>query len=174
MKEKYIHRPLYTEKVRPFIGKQLIKIFTGQRRVGKSYIMLQLMDTIKVQYPNANIIYIDKELLSFSEVEDSNSLYDYVSSHLTSGPDFLFIDEVQEIDGFQLCLRSLLNENKCDIYCTGSNAKMLSGELATHLGGRYIEIPVHSLSYREFLEFNNLSESDGSLNHYLTLVTTWL
>ncbi len=169
MKEKYISRPLYTEKVRPFIGKQLIKIFTGQRRVGKSYIMLQLMDTIKVQYPNANIIYIDKELLSFSEVKDSNSLYDYVSSHLTSGPDFLFIDEVQEIDGFQLCLRSLLNENKCDIYCTGSNAKMLSGELATHLGGRYIEIPVHSLSYREFLEFNSLSENDESLNLYLTL-----
>lgn len=169
MNEKYINRPIYTEKVQPFIGKQLIKIFTGQRRVGKSYIMLQLMDTIKKQYPNANIIYIDKELLSFSEVKDSASLYDYVSSRLTSGPDFLFIDEVQEIDSFQLCLRSLLNENKCDIYCTGSNAKMLSGELATHLGGRYIEIPIHSLSYREFLNFNSLSDSDCSLSLYLTL-----
>ena len=141
MKEKYIHRPLYTEKVRPFIGKQLIKIFTGQRRVGKSYIMLQLMDTIKVQYPNANIIYIDKELLSFSEVKDSNSLYDYVSSHLTSGPDFLFIDEVQEIDGFQLCLRSLLNENKCDIYCTGSNAHRNTRTLAQLSGVFRIQQP---------------------------------
>ena len=115
MKEKYVNRPIYTEKVRPFIRKQLIKILTGQRRVGKSYIMLQLMDMIKIQYPDANIIYIDKELLSFSEVKDSTSLYDYVSSRLTSRLDFLFIDEVQEIDGFQLCLRSLLNENKCDI-----------------------------------------------------------
>ena len=115
MNEKYITRPLYTEKVRPFIGKQLIKILTGQRRVGKSYIMLQLMDTVKMQYPKANIIYIDKELLSYSEVKDSNSLYDYVSARVTSRPDFLFIDEVQEIDGFQLCLRSLLNENKCSV-----------------------------------------------------------
>ena len=65
MNEKYITRPLYTEKVRSFIGKQLIKILTGQRRVGKSYIMLQLMDTVKMQYPKANIIYIDKTVIHF-------------------------------------------------------------------------------------------------------------
>lgn len=169
MEGAYINRPIYTERVKPFIGKQLIKIFTGQRRVGKSYIMLQLIDMVKALHPKANIIYIDKELLSFSEVKDSASLCDYVASRLVSEANFLFIDEVQEIDGFQLCLRSLLNENKCDIYCTGSNAKMLSGELATYLGGRYIEIPVHSLSYQEFLNFNSLSDSDDSLRLYLTL-----
>lgn len=169
MNKTYINRPLYTERVRPFIGKQLIKVLTGQRRVGKSYILLQLMDVIKEQDPSAHIIHIDKEQLAFSAIRDSETLYEYVCSQLGSSSNYLFIDEVQEITDFQLCLRSLLNENKCDIYCTGSNAKMLSGELATYLGGRYIEFPVHTLSYPEFVTFNRLQVSDESLQLYLTL-----
>lgn len=169
MDKKYINRPLYTQRIKPFIGKQLIKVLTGQRRVGKSYILLQLIDVVLELDPTAHIIHVDKELLSFSSIKDSETLYEYVCSHLSNTSNYLFIDEVQEIEDFQLCLRSLLNEGKCDIYCTGSNAKMLSGELATHLGGRYIEFPIHSLSYQEFIDFNNLQPSEDTLQLYLTL-----
>lgn len=169
MEKVYIKRPIYTEKIKPFIDKQLIKVLTGQRRVGKSFILLQLIDEIKSMHPEANIIYVDKELLAYSEIQNDKDLYKHVTSSLSSGKNYLFIDEVQEIDSFELCIRSLLNENKCDIFCTGSNAKMLSGELATTLGGRYIEFPIHSLSYREFLDFNNLVDSTQSLEQYLTL-----
>lgn len=170
MNKRYIDRPIYTERIKPFIGKQLIKVLTGQRRVGKTYILIQLMDVIRQMDAQAHIIHIDKELLSFVDIKDSVALYNHVCSQLsTNGTNYLFIDEIQEITDFQLCLRSLLNEEKCDIYCTGSNAKILSGELATHLGGRYIEIPIHTLSYREFMNFNRLSNSDETLNYYLTL-----
>lgn len=102
-------------------------------------------------------------------INNHTSLYEYVETNLAEGrANYLFIDEVQEIDGFQLCLRSLLNEERCDIYCTGSNAKILSGELATHLAGRYIEIHVHSLSYAEYLDFNKLDNSEESLLSFLT------
>lgn len=146
--KKYIPRPLYTKRIEPFIDKQLIKVITGQRRIGKSYILLQLSDVIKAQRADANIVYVDKECLSFSDIKTDMDLYLYVKE-MTKGykQNYLFVDEVQEIQNFQLCLRSLLNENICDIYCTGSNAKMLSGELATHLAGRYVEFPIHSLSY---------------------------
>ncbi|MDO4164048.1 MAG: ATP-binding protein [Bacteroides sp.] len=169
MEKKYINRPIYTERIRPFIGKQLIKVLTGQRRTGKSYILLQIIDVIRDLNPEAHIIYIDKELVAFSTLTDSESLYSYVMTHLSDGKEnYLFIDEVQEIKEFQIAIRSLLNENRCDIYCTGSNAKILSGELSTHLSGRYIEIHIHSLSYREFLDFNQLMPSEQSLNQYLT------
>lgn len=170
MSKQYIDRPIYTKRVKPFIGKQLIKVLTGQRRVGKSYILIQLMDVIKQMDSRAHIIHIDKELLSFDAIKDSIALYNHVCSLLSdNSTNYLFIDEIQEITDFQLCLRSLLNEEKCDIYCTGSNAKILSGELATHLSGRYIEIPVHTLSYQEFMDFNRLQNSDEALNAYLTL-----
>ena len=96
-------------------------------------------------------------------------LYQYVLKKVIGhNHNYLFVDEIQEIEEFQLCLRSLLNENKCDIYCTGSNAKMLSSELATQLAGRYIEFPIHSLSYGEFLTFNQCQDSTESLKLYLT------
>lgn len=167
--KSYIPRPLYTERIKPFINKQLIKVITGQRRIGKSYILMQLADVIKEQNPLANIIYVDKERLAFSEIRKDTDLYNYVKS-ASQGYEYnyLFVDEVQEIENFQLCLRSLLNENICDLYCTGSNAKILSGELATHLAGRYIEFHVHSLSYGEFLQFNQLQDSQESFRQYLT------
>jgi predicted AAA+ superfamily ATPase len=166
---KYINRDTYLNKVLPYIDKQLIKVLVGQRRVGKSCIMKQVADYIKSGNQSANIIYVDKELLKFSEITDANSLNAYVMSHLKSTKNYLFVDEVQEISNFELCLRSLLNEEKCDIYCSESNAQMLSGELATHLSGRYIQIEVHSLSFNEFLFFNKLEPNKNSLRQYLIL-----
>lgn len=170
MDEKIIFRRKYLEKIRPFMGKDLIKIFTGQRRIGKSYMLKQLIEEIRSSDPDGNIIYIDKELEEFSRLRNSEDLHGYVMHHLVEGKhNFLFIDEVQEIESFQRCLRSLLNQKQCDIYCTGSNATMLSGELATLLAGRYIEFSIHGLSYAEFLEFNQIADSKENLNLYLTL-----
>ncbi len=165
----YIARPNYTEKIKPFIGKQIIKVLTGQRRVGKSYIMFQLMDFIKEENPAANIIYINRELDQFAHIQTNNDLSEYLLDKFsTDNANYLFIDEIQEIDSFQLTIRSLFAENKCDIFCTGSNAAMLSGELATSLSGRYVEINIHSLSFAEFLTFHQLVKGSDSLMKYLT------
>ena len=169
MKTNYIARPVYTEKIKPFIGKQIIKVLTGQRRVGKSYIMLQLIDFIHEENPTANVIYINRELEQFSHIQTNIDLNKYLSNQLKENKsNYLFIDEIQEIESFQLTIRSLLSENKCDIFCTGSNAKMLSGELATSLAGRYVEFNIHSLSYTEFLSFHQLEAGTDSLMKYLT------
>lgn len=166
----YIPRPDYNQQVAPFIGQPLIKVFTGQRRVGKSCVMRQIADEVVRRTPNAHLLYIDKEQMRFDTVRDAQSLYNYVIEQLAPAvPNCLFIDEVQEIRDFHTALRSLLNEGLCDIYCTGSNAQMLSSELATLLAGRYVEIHVHALSYGEFLLFHRWEDSDASFVRYLTL-----
>lgn len=165
----YIQRLNYINKIRPFIGKQIIKVLTGQRRVGKSYLMYQLMDIVKEEQPSANIIYINLEQEAFIHIKTHLDLLDYLKDKLLENNlNYLFIDEVQDIDSFQLALRSLFADDKCDIFCTGSNAKMLSGELATYLSGRYIEFNIHSLSYTEFLFFHKLNNSQENLKKYLT------
>jgi len=167
---KYNNRPSYSARIRPFIGKQIIKVLTGQRRVGKSYLLYQLMDEIRNTDVKANIVYINCELEEFRVLQTHIDLLDYLGGKLQENKsNYLFIDEVQEIDSFQLALRSLLAENRCDIYCTGSNANMLSGELATFLAGRYIEFNIHSLNYSEFLDFHNLKEGPDSIMKYLSL-----
>ncbi len=164
-----IPRPQYTARITPFIGKNIIKVLTGQRRIGKSFIMRQLADEISRKNPAANIISVNKELEEFRHIRTHEDLYEHVSGRLNSEADnYLFVDEVQEVSDFQLCLRSLQAEAKCDIFCTGSNAQMLSGELATHLAGRSVSFDVHSLSYREFLLFHRLSPGADSLKKYLT------
>ncbi|WP_140937961.1 ATP-binding protein [Sphingobacterium lumbrici] len=168
--EDLVRRERYIDAVKPFIDKQLIKVITGQRRVGKSQMLKLIIQEIQHRQADAVIIFIDKELEEFAHITDHQQLHEYVKEHLV--PDkknYLFVDEIQEIDEFQRCLRSLLNQQLCDIYCTGSSAKMLSGELATQLAGRYIEIQIHTLSYKEFLTFNKLDESMENLERYITL-----
>jgi len=164
----FIPRPDYLERISPFIGKGLIKVLTGQRRVGKSYILYQLMDEIARRDPDLKIIYINKELHEFRDIRDGVELYRHVSGRIKAGvPNALFIDEIQEIKGFEHALRSLLAEARCDIYCTGSNAEILSGELATFLAGRHVEFQVHPLSFAEFLRFHGLENSQENLARYL-------
>jgi hypothetical protein len=166
---EYIKRDFYLDQIRPFIDKPIIKVLSGQRRVGKSYIMMQLSDEICIQNKNANIIYINCEMEEYRKINNYKNLHDYVQYRIKKGSsNYLFIDEVQEIESFQNCLRSLLAEGVCDIYCTGSNAHILSGELATFLSGRFIEFEIHSLSYIEFLEFHKLENSQDNLIKYLT------
>ena len=148
MSGNFITREKYVEKIRAFIGKNVIKVLTGQRRVGKSYILLQLIDEIKNSVIGANIIYINLELEKFRDLKTSQDLYEYVNAELVENNalNYLFIDEIQEIADFQNAVRSLLAEQKCDIFITGSNANLLSGELATSLSGRYVNFEIHSLS----------------------------
>ncbi len=168
--EAIIERSYYTEQIKPYINQPIIKILTGQRRVGKSFILKQLISVIKSQDKSAQIIYINKELKEFSNLRNDEDLYQYISNHIISNKNnYVFIDEIQEIIDFQNCLRSLLAEGKCDIYCTGSNANMLSGELATYLAGRYMEFHIHSLSYSEFQVFHNLPDSDETLQKYMRI-----
>lgn len=164
---KLIRREQYISRITPFIGKRIIKAFTGQRRVGKSYILFQLIQDIYYQEPEASIIYINKEDLVFDFIRTSSDLNAYVLAHIVANRmNYIFIDEIQEIAEFEKALRSLLLNENIDIYCTGSNAKLLSGELATLLSGRFVEINVHSLSYAEFLLFHQLTDSDNSLDKY--------
>ena len=163
-----IPRDSYISKIEPFINSSLIKVISGQRRVGKSYLLFQLINLITEKYSNSNIIYINMEDLSFDFIKNARHLNDYVIRNLSStNPNYIFIDEIQDVEDFEKALRSLgLNEN-IDIYITGSNAKMLSGELATTLSGRYIEFIVYSLSYPEFLNFHSLDDADESLALYI-------
>jgi uncharacterized protein len=170
MKTDIIERPYYTEKIRPHIGKPIIKILTGQRRIGKSYILLQLMDIIRDADTSGQIIFISKELKEFRSIQTSDDLYKYIVSQLNKeAKNYVFIDEIQEVPEFQHSLRSLLAEGSCDIYCAGSNANMLSGELATYLAGRYMEFPVHGLSYQEFLDFHQLPDTNEALQKYMRI-----
>lgn len=163
-----IARKQYVDHIWKFIDKGMIIALTGQRRVGKSYIVRELIDEIRTMTPDANIIYINKEKTKFDNIKNANDLSNYLEGKLADGRDnYLLIDEVQDIDGFENILRSLNADEECRIVVTGSNAKMLSSELSTYLGGRYIEIHIHSLSYREFLTFHNLDDSDDSLMKYL-------
>jgi len=152
-------------RIEPYIGKSIIKVLAGQRRVGKSYILFQIMKRVLKEDVKANIIYINKEDLQFGSIKTFEDLTNYIFSNSRSDTrNYIFIDEIQDIDEFERSLRSLLLDQNNDIYITGSNSKMLSGELATFLSGRYIEIDVYSLSYPEFLNFHKLKDSENSLD----------
>jgi uncharacterized protein len=164
---KNIQRNNYLTKIKPFIDTSLIKVLTGQRRVGKSYLLLQIMNYVKKEFPGAKIIYINKESDEFDKIKNSEDLNSYIKKLSEKAKTFVFIDEIQEIENFEICLRSLLTKGNYDIYCTGSNASLLSGELASRIAGRYIEFRVHSLTYPEYLTFKSEKHSDKNFRNYI-------
>lgn len=163
-----IPRPHYLEKILPYANKGLIKVLTGQRRVGKSYIMKSVEQELRKGDPEANFITINLEDFAFSHITDAQSLYDEITKYLKADRNnYIFIDEIQEVDGFERVIRSLNLDKRNDIYVTGSNSSMLSSEVASRLAGRSIEIKVHPLTYTEFLEFHQLRDSNESMDLYL-------
>jgi predicted AAA+ superfamily ATPase len=163
-----ITRNRYLDLLRPFIDKQVIKVLTGQRRVGKSFLLFQIMNEIKSNIPNATFIYINKEDLEYTDIKNAEDLNQYVLKKVAEkGKTYVFIDEIQDIENFETALRSLLLHEKIDIYCTGSNAKLLASDIAGNLSGRFVEIQVYSLSYIEFLEFHGLKSERDSLEKYM-------
>ncbi len=166
---KYIKRKHYIEKIKPYFNKDIIKLIVGQRRVGKSYFLHQIKDELQRNDKNLNIIYINKELYEFRSIIDYVDLMEYINSKIIPAKKTaIFIDEIQDIKYFEKALRSLQAGGDYDIYCSGSNANLLSGELATFLSGRYIEFKIYPLSYTEFLEFQNIKNNDDNFNKYLT------
>ena len=142
-----IDRQRYIEEITNWLGKNLAIVLTGQRRVGKSCILRLLCDKLSRE---GNVIFIDKE----QWVEGKHN--------------YIMIDEVQDIAEFERTLRSFYNEPNTDVIVTGSNAKMLSSELATLIGGRYVEIYVQPLSFTEFLQYHKLDiNHPDALNYYI-------
>lgn len=163
-----IVRKKYLTHIISHLNRGMMIILVGQRRVGKSFMLRQVRQWLEENHPESTTVYINKELRDFSHLTNSNKLYDYVAPKFAEGGDnYLLIDEVQDIEGYEDALRSLHAEDRCQIISTGSNAYIFSSELSTRLAGRYVEIPIYGLSYSEFLEFHNLSDSEESLNAYL-------
>lgn len=150
-----------------YLGKETIIVLVGQRRVGKSYMMKTVRDQ-KASNPDNNIIYIDKEKREFDSIRNYQDLNQYIDEHfVASKHNYILIDEIQDITEFERSIRSFRTEPNTDIIITGSNAKMLSNELSTLIGGRYKEIYIQSLSYEEFLVFHQLPDNDDSLAKYI-------
>lgn len=162
-----IIRQSYIDKIERYLGKETIIVLVGQRRVGKSYTLKMIRDRKKANEEN-NIIYIDKEKREFDHIQNYQDLNEYIGQHFLSGKhNYILIDEIQDIKEFERSIRSYRTEPNTDIIITGSNARMLSNELSTLIGGRYKEIHIQSLSYNEFLEFHQLSDNDESLALYI-------
>ena len=162
-----ISRPNYYSKLEKLLGKGVLIVLTGQRRVGKSYVMRELV-VRKQEEPGSNVVYIDKEKTAFDTIASYKDLVAYVDERLDkSKHNYLLIDEVQEIAEFERGLRNYYNEPYIDIVVTGSNSDILSSDLGTMLSGRYVEILIQGLSYPEFLEFHGLDDGESAINKYI-------
>lgn len=162
-----LSRPEYIHEIRRHLRKQTIIVLTGQRRVGKSFVLLDLKRLLSSDSQN-NVIFIDKEKKEWKEIKNDSDLNDYIDARIDSTrTNFILIDEVQEIKDFEDSLRNYRTENGVEIVVTGSNAETLSGDLSTKLGGRHHEIYVQSLCYLDFLRFHSLTDSDESLRKFI-------
>lgn len=168
MKTDLKQRPTYLNYLRPHIGKNVIKVLVGLRRSGKSYLMLSAIGLILKDEPEANIIYVNKEHYEFDHIKDYHSLQTFFDEKFIAGKkNYFFVDEVQEIEQFEKCLRNIFSKKQADIFISGSNSEILSGDIATMLSGRYVEINVHPLSYPEFLNFFTLPDTSETFYQYL-------
>lgn len=150
-----IKREMYMSRIRPFLGSELIKVLTGLRRSGKS-VMLELIkeELAETGVDPSSFISINFEDMRYDHLLTAKTLHEEVLRRAGSigGKAYLFFDEIQEVADWEKCVNSLRVSLDCDIYITGSNAKLLSGELATHLAGRYVEFVIYPFSFAEFLE----------------------
>ena len=161
-----IKRELYLKRIRPFIGTELVKVMTGIRRCGKS-VMLELIkeELAESGISPAQFISINFEDLNYAHLQTAKALHDEITKRAAEIPGkvYLFFDEIQEVEGWEKCINSLRVSLDCDIYITGSNAKLLSGELSTYLGGRYVEFIIYPFSFAEFLELYRSIAPDESV-----------
>lgn len=161
-----IKRELYMNRIRPFIGTDLIKVMTGIRRCGKS-VMLELIkqELIEAGVNPGQIIAINFEDMRYTHLQTARSLYEEITQKAAEidGKVYLFFDEIQEVKDWEKCINSFRVSLDCDIYITGSNANLLSGELATYLGGRYVEFTIYPFSFAEFTELYQTVFPDESV-----------
>ena len=162
-----ILRQNYLDKINHYLGKDTIIILTGQRRIGKSYILRLFKDNLNKK-SNANVIFIDKEKHEFDDIKTYKDLNAYIDARRNKRKaNYILVDEIQEIEGFEKSMCSYYEESDIEIVVTGSNSKMLSSDLSTLIGGRYKEIYIQALSYEEFMLFHQLSDSDDTLSQYI-------
>ncbi len=163
-----LYRSIYMDRIIPYMDQNIIKILVGQRRVGKSYILKSIAQEAMRRNPDANFVTINLEDFAFSHITSAKILHEEIISRLVDNrKNYIFLDEVQEVKGFDKVVRSLILDSRNDVYITGSNSDMLSAEIASRLAGRSIQFHIHPLTYREFLEFHLLTDSDSSLATYL-------
>lgn len=160
-----IKRESYMKKIRPFINSDLVKVLTGIRRSGKS-VMLDLIkkELLQQGVTPQQLISYNFENMSFARLCNAQALHDEIinKTQALTGKIYLFFDEIQEVKDWEKCINSLRIELNCDIYITGSNAKLLSGELATYLAGRYVEFVIYPFSFSEFIELYNTIKPNTS------------
>ena len=168
MKEKIIYREEYMNKLRTYKDKQIIKVITGIRRSGKSTILNEFKkELIDDGVLEKNIISINFEDNDNRELLDFQKLHNYIIEKADKkSMNYVFLDEIQNVNEFQKCIDSLLLRNYLDIYITGSNSYMLSGELATYLTGRYIQIHILPLSFKEYLSYHGEENEMKKYNEY--------
>lgn len=164
-KMDYIIRPKYLKKINQFVDKPVVKILTGMRRVGKSTLLNIIQNEILKGIPRKNKIYINFESLEFFHIKEAASLIQYLSLLLEKihGKIYFFFDEVQLVEGWEKVINGLRVDRECDIYLTGSNSTLLSGDLATLLAGRYVEFEIQAFNFSEFIEifkYKNLEKEE--------------
>ena len=163
-----IERKMYLDKINPFINKHIIKVLIGTRRCGKSTILEQLINSlINKGIPKENIVWINFELSKYFEITDIKKLEDFITKKIenTSGKIYLFFDEIQNIPQWEKLINSYFTQKNYDIYITGSNSKLLSGELATYLSGRYVKLNIYPFSFKEYVEYFKI-KSDFKTHFY--------
>jgi len=166
------NRNIYLQRIRPFLWKPVIKVITGMRRVGKSCLLRQIIELLQNDgVPPERILYIDKESLDFEYIKDYRDLNRVVLDTFAkqTDPCCLVVDEIQEIEEWERAISSLSSRGDIDVLISGSNAHLLSSELATLISGRYIEFPVYSLGFSEHLTFRDSETEDrqGSFEHFV-------
>lgn len=169
-----IKRELYLSKIRPFYESDLIKVIVGIRRSGKSTIMNQIIDELKDKNINEKqIIYINFEYKEYSFIKNDDDLYEYIKSKIENDSKYyLFLDEIQNVANWEKVVNSFKAKEKYSIFITGSNSDLLSGELATHIAGRYVSFKIYPFSFKEVcvlkgLENNNKYELQACFDDYL-------
>jgi len=165
-----IDREQYMERIRKLIDTPVIKVITGMRRCGKSTILKMIQNELYGRgVTKEQVMYINFESMSNSNLTDHRRLYEHVMDAVKGSikRTYILLDEIQSVDGWEHTITSFMTDLDCDIFITGSNAKLLSGELATHIAGRYITVEIYPLNFREYLKFSNDTDIKASFTRFL-------
>lgn len=167
---KLIERPTYLQQLIDVMNTPDIKVITGIRRSGKSKLMDAFIDYVKKQSENNNVIRIKLNLKEFESLKNGDTLYDYIDKHYSADKEnFVFVDEIQLCTGFETVINSLYEEERFNIFLTGSNAFLLSSDLATLFGGRVFEISMFPFSFAEYLTYYPQNDIDEAFDNYVSV-----
>lgn len=173
--EYMVKRELYLKRIRPFYQSEMVKVITGIRRCGKSTIMRQIIEEIQAEGTDENhIIYVNFEDYKYRKISNADALYEYVEKLIIDDEKhYLFFDEIQNVDEFELVINSFRATHNASIFLTGSNSKLLSGELATHLSGRTLSFRIMPFNFQEFCEFKRSENQTGTPDEFMKEYLKW-